>query len=182
MLFVFVWRNNKKSQPLFISASPPVITPVQAEASNIMDSPDGSKTLTLEKKETLSSLFISSKSDEQRQQIFKKEETGSRSLSIPYNTWSPDNVYVFLKEKTPTINNYFVFQSSGDLFSNDLSYVSVQELFKKNVPDYLIEDVTGWADPNLLIINAKSIEGDKKVSFWFDVPSQLFIKLGTYFK
>jgi len=187
-IFVFVQSNNKKSQTVFTSAAPPNISPVMTETANNMDSPDGSKSLTLEKKESSAAglisytLFVSTKPEEQKQEIFKKEETGSQNLSIPYNTWSPDNVYVFLKEKTTTIDNYLVFQSSGNLFPNNLSYLSIQELFGKNVPGFTIEDVTGWAASNLIIVNTKVNESDNKVSFWFDVPSQSFIQLGTYFK
>ena len=178
MLFVFVQRNDKKSQPIFTSAAQPVITPVQTETLNFMDSPEGSKTLTL----VSNSLSILSKPDGQKILIFKNEKTDPYKLEIPYNTWSPDNVYVFLKEKTPTIDDYLVFQSSGNIFPNNSAYVSIQELFKKDVPDYSIEDVTGWAAPNLLIVNTKANETGNKVSFWFDVPSLSFIQLGTYFK
>lgn len=181
MLFVFVQKNNKKSQPIFTSAAPAIITPIPTEAANVMDSPDGNMTLTLEEKKALQSLFVSSKTDGKKIPIYKKEKVGSRKLEIPYNTWSPDNIYVFLKEKTPTIDNYLVFQSSGKLFSNNLPYVSIQELFNKSIPNYFIEDVTGWAAPNLLIINTRANESNNKVSFWFDVPNQSFTQLGTYF-
>lgn len=169
--------GNKKKQTILTSAAPPVISEIQTETPNVMDSPDGNMTLTLD-----GSLIVSSKSDQQKVLIFKKEGIGSRKLEIPYNTWSPNNVYVFLKEKTSTVDDYLVFQSSGDLFPNNLPYLSVQEMFKINVPDYTIEDATGWAAPNLLIVNTKANESDQKVSFWFDVPSQSFIQLGTYFK
>lgn len=152
-LFVMVQRNNKTNQPVFSASIPVVITPVQTEAFNYMDSPDGTMTLKL----ISNSLFVSSKSDGQERQIYKNEEINSHNLEIPFNTWSPDNVYIFLKEKTPSINNYLVFQSSGNLFSNNLPYMSIQELFKINVPNYSITDVTGWAAPNLLIINTKLI-------------------------
>ena len=177
-LFVFILSNNKKSQTITTSAAtPPIITPIQVETVSVMDSPEGSKTLTID-----GSLFVSSNPDGQKINIFKKEEIGALKLEIPYNTWSPDNVYIFLKLKTSPVDDYLVFQSSGDLFPNNLPYVSIQELFKINVPDYTIEDVTGWAAPNLLIVNTKANESDEKVSFWFDVPSQSFIQLGTYFK
>lgn len=176
-IFVIAQLNNRKTQPIITSAETAVISPIQVETTSIMDSPDGNKTLTLG-----DSLSVSSKPDGQNIQIYKKEDIGSRRLEIPYNTWSPDNIYVFLKEITPIVNNYLVFKSSGNLFQNDLPYLSIQDLFKKNVPNYLIEDVTGWGAPNLLIVNAKANESDQKVSFWFDVPSQSFIQLGTYFK
>jgi len=180
-LFFVVQQNKKKSQSLFTSAAP-IIIPEKIETSNIMDSPEGSMTLTLDRKENLYSLFVETKSDEKKIQIFKKVEDSPNEIEIPYNTWSPDNIYVFLKEKNLTVDDYLVFQSSGALFSNGLSYVSIQDLFKINVPNYTIEDVTGWAAPNLLIVNTKANESDQKVSFWFDVPSQSFIQLGTYFK
>lgn len=181
-LFFLVQQNKKKSQPLFTAAAPVLISPVQIPTSNVMDSPEGSMTLTLDKNENLYMLFVTSKSDGKKVQIFKKTEVNSNQFEIPYNTWSPDNVYVFLKLKSASINDYLVLQSSGALFSNGLSYVSIQDLFKINVPNYTIEEVTGWAAPNLLIVNTKANESDNKVSFWFDIPSQSFIQLGTYFK
>jgi len=185
--FVTSQRNSKINLPLLSASLPAVITPFdKAPEEFVMDSPEGSKTLTLQKQEnknsTSYSLFVSLKSSEQEQQIFKKESTDSATLSIPYNTWSPSTTYVFLKEKKSTGNDYLVFQSSGSLFPNNLPYLSVQKLFKEKVPNYVIEDVTGWADLTLLIINTKLIGEDKKVSFWFDIPSQSFIPLGTYFK
>ena len=180
-LFFLVQRNNKRSEPVNSSAAPPIITPVQIETTNVMDSPDGSLTLILEEKNGLQSLFVTTIPNGQKVQIYKKETAGHK-LEIPYNSWSPDNIYFFLKEKTPAINNYLVFQSSGNIFASDSPYLSVQELFRNKVPNYAIEDITGWAAPNLLLINARMITEDKKASFWFEVSSQLFIQLGTYFK
>lgn len=184
ILFIVIFQlNSKKSQTIITSAAPPItISPVETIISNIMDSPDGSKTLSVEKKGAYQTIFVFSKSDGQKIEIYKEETIGPDKLEIPYNTWSPDNVYFFLRDKGSTVNNYFVFQSSGGLFANNLPYISMSELFNKNMPDYLIEDVTGWGGINLIIINAKNIIDSRKVSFWFDVPSQTFIQLGTYFK
>lgn len=190
MLFAMVQRNNYKNKPVFSAALPEIITPMPTPVPkgpqiSVMDSPEGSKILTLEIQEgkglTAYSLFASSQSEDQKRQLFKKEEPNSQVLSIPFNTWSTDNTYVFLKEKTPSIDNYLVFQSSGNLFPDDLVSLSVQELFNNKVSGYIIEDVTGWAGPTSLIVNTKEVEGGNKVSFWFDVPSQSFTQLGTYF-
>ena len=189
--FVTIQRNSTSGRSLISSAAMPVILPEPTAAPAgpevfLMDSPEGSKTLTLERQEngetSVYSLFVSGKPDGLRTQLFTKEEPRSRSLLIPFNTWSSDNTYVFLKETTPTIPDYLVFQSSGVPFASDSASVSVQELFSKKVPNFIIEDVTGWAGPTSLIVNTKKIEGDTRVSFWFDVPSQSFIQLGTYFK
>lgn len=190
MLFVMVQRNNSKNQSVFSAALPVVITPMPTPTPkgpqiSVMDSPEGSKTLTLEMQEDKDTaiylLSAASKPDGQKKQLFKKVEPNSQILSIPFNTWSTDNAYVFLKEKTASIDNYLVFQTSGDVFQGDLQYLSIQELFNKKVSGYTIEDVTGWAGPTSLIVNTKTIDGGGKVSFWFDVPSQSFTQLGTYF-
>lgn len=174
--------NNKKNKTLTTSAAPPVITPIETESTNSMNSPDGTKTLTIEKRNNFYTIFVTSNSDNKKVQIFKKEKINSSQLEIPYNTWSPDNFYFFLKEKNAAVDNYLVFQSSGELFLNNLSYLSIQEPFKLSAPSFTIEEVTGWAAPNLIIVNAKQSDSSNKASFWFEVPSQSLIQLGTYFK
>jgi hypothetical protein len=190
LLFVMVRNYSYKNKAIFSVSIPPEVTPIPvltpAEPHiSIMDSPDGSKTLTLENNDNKGiseySLFVSSE-QETKQKIFGKSEEASQSLEIPFNTWSPDNIYVFLKEKTSAQDNYLVFKSSGALFADGMQYVSIQELFKKKVPNYIIMDVTGWADNTLLIINAESQDDNGKVSFWFDIVNQSFMRLGTYFK
>lgn len=182
-------QNQKQSQPVISKAESSASIPLSSatettlvkQDQSALDSPEGSKTLVVEKKYTegvLShSAYILTKADQQKTEIFSNLKTFS-NLEIPYNAWSPDNVYFFLKD----YNNYFVFQSSGDLFSGNLKYLSFTDLFKNNFPDYEIEDVTGWGGLGLIIINAKQTTDNQKVSFWFDVPSQSFIQLGTYFK
>ena len=179
-------RSQKTPTTIIPASANEVITPTMITSENVMDSPDGSQTLTLERKENNGEvtylLFTSLKSDPNKQLIYKQQIDGYKNLEIPFNTWSPDNKYLFIKEKSPTIDNYYVFQSNGSLFTNNQSYLSIQELFNKSIQNYNIEEVTGWADPLLLIVNTKSTETNDKVSFWFDVTSQSFIQLGTYFK
>lgn len=180
VLTTLIQKSNKTSQTIISKAAAPssIITPIQIKETSIMDSPDGTKTLTLNS----NSLFVSSTSDGVKKEIFKSDSNDLHNFEIPYNSWSPDNVYIFLKDKVTTPSNYLVFQSSGNLFANNLQYLNIQDLFQKKIQNYSIEDVTGWADPNLVIVNAKQNETGSKVSFWFDVPSQSFIKLNTYFK
>jgi len=172
--------------PTFIIPTPtllvPVSTPLQTAPleTSIMDSPDGTKTLAMIKRQTndLASYFFYI----DKKLIFKKTVSLSQSFSIPYNTWSPDNVYFFLKETTLSVNNYYVFSASGDSFPNSAQYPNIQDLFSQKLPDYTIVDVTGWAAPNLIVLNTKRKQDGGNVSFWFDVPSQSFIQLSTYFE
>jgi len=193
ILFVLVQNNRKPNLSVSFASLPmndtslPTTTPTHDTINkSIMDSPEGSQTLTLESLDTEGktdySLYVSLKSDDSKQKIYSKKGSITNSLSVPFNTWSSDNSFVFLKDVSLEQTDYLVFQSSGNVFSNDLSYISVQEYFQKKVQNYIIEDVTGWAGPNLLVVNTKSTEGDKKVSFWFDLTSLSFIQLGTYFR
>lgn len=182
LLIVLIQLKNNKRQTVRTSAAPPVVIPTIDKSSNVMDSPDGTMSLTLDKNGSTYSVFISLFSTSSKNKIFYKVEGDAQKLEIPYNTWSPDNKYVFLKEKTASGDNYFVLQSSGNLFSNGSLAVEIRELFQKNILGYTIEDVTGWGGQNLLIINTRSEESGQKVSFWFETTSLTFIQLGTYFK
>ena len=186
--FVTIQRNNTTNRSFFSSAAVPVaVTPEPTSTppgpvTSIMDSPEGGKTLVLEKMGNSYTLTSSMKPVGEKKTLYKTDEPLSSSFEIPFNTWSSDTTYVFLTEKNPSITNYFVFQSNGNVFANAAPYVSVQDQFKAKVTGYTIEDVTGWAGPTSLIVNTKAIDGNDKVSFWFDAPSQTFTRLNTYFK
>lgn len=163
--------------------TPVVPSPVQTEE---MDSPDGTQTLTMNFQQTGNrrrySFFTSSKEETSDQTlIFSQESSADKTLSIPFNTWSPDNTYLFLEESSVDGTDFLVFSTEGKPFDAGDQYLDVQALFAEKVEGYSILEVTGWAAPNLLLVNAQASEGDQKVSFWFDVTSQSFIRLSTYF-
>jgi hypothetical protein len=190
-LSAIVELNHKIDRHILSAASPKYVTPLPSNAAPspiqtiMMETPDGTKTLTMKRQKVDSylvySFFTSAKSDNSEKLIFRKVLISSQSLSIPYNTWSPDNVYFFLKETTPTVNNYYVFNSSGSSFPDGSQYVNIQDLFSQKLPQYTIDEVTGWGAPDLIIVNAKKNERRQKYSFWFEVSSQSFIQLSTYF-
>ncbi len=176
--------HNFSPIPVAAIVSPTTMPPPQVQVFQ-MDSPEGSKTLEVERVEStglpLHSIFVTSKSDGVSHKIITTDTT-YHNLTIPFNSWSPDTTYFFLTETTSDSKDYLVFRSSGEPFTDEVLSLSVQQLFKEKVEGYTIEDVTGWADPTLLVVNTEAIDGGDKVSFWFDVPSQTFIQLGTYFK
>ncbi|MEK7079054.1 MAG: hypothetical protein AAB929_03200 [Patescibacteria group bacterium] len=189
-LFVLVQQNNKVDQRVFSSLNSSVETslpspaPSYPELNSVMGSPDGTKSLLMKKRraeDQTNYSFFTSSSSEYPQLIFARDLDESHSLTVPYNTWSPDNKYFFLKETTPTVNNYFIFNASGVPLKDEIKYINIQDLFSQKQPDYSITDVTGWADPNLIIVNAKKNNDGQLVSFWFEVSSQSFIQLSTYF-
>ena len=176
------------SVPAFIpvAAIPsPTDIPQPILQTTSMESPEGSKILTLERVEHAGSVSHSAytidSSNSKRYDIISFDAQ-YEDLSIPYNTWSPDTMYLFLKETTSTKSAFLVFQSLGGNFADGNHSISINDEFMEKVQGFVIEDVTGWASPTLLIVNTQVLDGDAKVSFWFDVPSQTFTQLGTYFK
>jgi hypothetical protein len=181
MSLVILVERDRKLDPYLLRAAPilystpipiPTVASVLNESTTVY-SPDGTSKLVMKKQISDSlvdySFFTS-------QLIFQKTESRSQSLSIPYNTWSPDNKYVFLKEATLSFSNYFVFSADGSSQS-----VDVKSLFNQKVPDYVMTEVTGWAAPYLLIVNTKTKQGEQGPSFWLDISTQSFIQLSTHF-
>ena len=151
---------------------------VNQEVTSI-DTPDGSKTLTMKKKLTTDSsvysFYVTSKSDPASKLLFSKTLKPSDSLSIPFNSFSPDNNYLFLKEKLSDQTNYYVFPLLSNQFKNGTQYLNVTDSFNQKLSDVKLVDITGWAAPNLLIVNTD------KSSLWFDITSFSFIQLAIRF-
>lgn len=161
----------------------PTSVPTPITGSEIMESPDGTVTLKVERLEqsesTQYTISTSPTSDQSKYTVYSTNEFDN--LTIPYNTWSPDNKYFFLKEIAQLQSNYYVFSAIRGENLGGYLYLSIQELFAEKVTGYTITDVTGWASPNLIIVNAQSDESGNKVSYWFNVTNQSFIRLSSYF-
>lgn len=156
-------------------AGPDAITailPVEASEKNSVDSPDGKLTLLMKKTKVDGginySFSVSGK------EIFAKTVDPTVSFSIPLNSWSPDNKYVFLKETAATGMKFFVLSVSTDASSQNEQTANITDLFTQKYPDLKIKDVTGWGGVNLVIVNSDS-------SFWFEMPAHSFIQLSTHF-
>lgn len=158
------------------------ITPSPTSTLSIseMISPEGSKLLTLKAVETSTAVSNTVSITEQHTDtpaIIEIKAEVDEKLQIPFNTWSPNTLYFFLKGE----HEYYVFQSSRELFPSGDQYVTINSLFEQNAGNYTITEVTGWADNTLLVVNTHS-DSKEKVSYWFDVPSRSFIQLGNYFE
>lgn len=170
-------KTVEQIPPVTISVTP---SPTGTIMHSEMISPEGSKLLELEvtknSDEVVNAITISD-TDTESTEIVTLNPTVNEEFQIPFNTWSPNLFYFFMKTDT----EYYVFQSSGELFPSGEQYVTVNSLFEENAGNYTIDEVTGWADNTLLVVNTHSDSGEK-VSFWFDVPSRSFIQLGNYYE
>ncbi len=176
LLFLMVGKSTSRAR---VSTPPPSTTVLASTNTvSVMDSPEGSKTLTLEG-DTLS---VSSKEISEKQVLYKKTADTNTYLEIPFNTWSPDTKYLFIREKNSRAVTYLLFKSSGGPFADEKAFISITDEFQKKVDGYTLEEITGWADPTLLVVNVIDEATQNKRSFWFNVENKAFIPLSTYFK
>ena len=182
----FVYRTRQEPTISPVTAlSIPTPTPTVIFLPVSVDSPDGTRTLTMKYQENNTtatySFFASEKPENLEKLIATKTVPALYTFSIPDNTWSPDNKYAFVTESTPTKKSYFIFPASESLPENNLQNTDVHALFSQKYPQYILTDITGWVAPNLLIMNTTADGGERGPSFWFDITTQVFIQLGTLF-
>lgn len=160
----------------------PTYPPMQ---ESVVVSPNGKAVLTMKQQDSSQgktySFFATTKEDASPSAIFSKTVDYTNSIQVPFNTWSPDNKYLFLKENIGSASAYYVIQSSGALFDSDKPALDVDSLFLAKFTEYDIEEITGWASETLLIVNTKNKNGNTGPSFWFEIPSRAFIRLSTRF-
>lgn len=156
-----------------------IISPVVASEPIYKDSPDGKLTLLAktEKDKEGVTYFISVGGKE----IFVKKVDPSITISIPYNTWSPDGKYVFLKEEEGGAARFFVLSVGLTSSQQSDQTANITDLFAEKYPDLKIAGVTGWGGIGLVIVNSTKSSGEKGPSFWFEAPSATFIRLSTHF-
>jgi hypothetical protein len=151
-----------------VEAQEPIVTSV--------GSPDGKLTLTMREENSTEGPvynFFTTDLEGSKNLIFTKTASAGAVLSIPANTFSPDNKYVFLKEEYGGVANYFLPVPSG--------IIDISAMFTAKYPDFVVTDMTGWGGINLIVINTDKAGGGIGPSFWFDVPTRSFYRLATRF-
>lgn len=147
-------------------------------------SPDGKWAVTMKEekgKETVSYRFFVTGPDVSNKELFAKALPVGSSMSIPANTFSPDDKYLFLKETGLGETSYLVFKTSGDVMSADEQNVDFAPLFTAKHENYKITEATGWGGMNLIVFNTDKASGGVGPSFWYEVPSGAFIQLSNRF-
>lgn len=167
-------------------ATPTPPLPKPQTASQV--SPDGTKQVVMKtvfnKDGTQTYIFSTADSSGNNEQaIFTKTLDNARSMSIPFNTWSPDNKYFFIQEQTKddSVTNVFVFKGSGEPIANKEKYFDVTDIFSKRNTGNNFDKATGWASETLIIFNTRTLDDVKGPSYWFELPSKAVIQLSTDF-
>ncbi len=139
-------------------------------------SADGTMILTMQKTINSSGIssysFLVSSPNDKNVLVYSKNLTNG-AISLPANSWSPDNKYFFIKESDAGIDNYLVFKADGANFTNGDLLIDVVPLYTAKVQNYDLRDITGWDAPGLLHVLTTG------PSFWFDIGSRAFLQLAT---
>lgn len=190
-----VWNNNQNFQKQFRATVPivagnetdnvvsPTVNPVLNVETASQISPDGAKMLFMQashnKDRTTQYVFTTADaSGENKQIIYTTVKNESETFAIPFNAWSPDDIYVFIQKNG---NGALVFRASGEPIASREASIDVYDVFREKGVQNTMQKVTGWASPTLLIVNTKTPDGADGPSYWLEVPSKAVIQLSSRF-
>ncbi len=187
-MFTIIWLHQPHpptSVHLATTALFPTDTPTPTPSPQVtmssQTSSDGIKELRLKDDGSTFSFTLTDTTTHVGSVIFFQKSGDVSAMSIPFNTFSPANTYFFLQETLNGQTHFLVFNTSGEDFANGQKYLDVTSLFSAFTSDYTISDVTGWGSDSFLYINVKARQGDGKVTYGLDLPSQNFYSVGIYF-
>lgn len=159
--------------------------PLEDESVDII-SPDDKYTLNVKKKSVPGGLisqtfYIKSDENDNPVEIYERESAADDLISVPENTFSPDNKYIFLKYGDSGKTRYIVLRTDGAELKEGIQSVEIESLFSEKHSDYIITDVTGWGGYTLIVVNTDTIAGQTGPSWWFDLTNFSFIRLSSRF-
>ncbi len=171
-----------KTKPSPTSSLEPVAEVTEKETEVI--SQDGKHILTMRQtfKEGLSTyaFFLSSDKDKQKKVLYTTDFLDGVSYELPFNSFSPDGKFLFIKSKDAVGDRFLVF-STNISAEKAQDPVEVGSLFAAKYTDLVLTDVTGWGGLGLLVLNSDNAEGKSVPSFWYEASSGRFIRLSTRF-
>ncbi len=165
---------------------PIVSNPVLKTDTASQPTPDGTKKVVMKTTHNTNSLhYVFTTTDGSGgnvQPLFEETIQASVSategMNIPFNSWSPDNKYVFIQKND---GDALVYKVTGEDIIPGQRYLDIKNLFDAAGKKDTYKETTGWASPTLLIINTLSPDNTKGSSYWFEVPSKAIIQLSSSF-
>ena len=188
--YALVFSSSKKAQ-LQQQSQPQVIAQTFAEVkpspkTTTILAPNGKMDLVVKEEKSGDSMIdtfsVSDASGGPQTQIYSETLPQGTAITIPYNTFSPDNKYIFLKRTNSSGFVYFALRTDGKPIIGSEQTVDFVSLFReKYSAQYSVTDVTGWGGMTLIVLNVNKADGSLGPSFWYDVTSNSFIPLATRF-
>lgn len=164
-----------KPSPVKIIAFNPTVSTTSQPSS------DGTKKVVLQTSQNIDGNQTYEVSVDNGPIIFSKTLATGSSITIPFNTWSPNDQYFFLQENDGAQTHIMVFNATGTSFANGSAYLDLTGDFAKYAPNALFDQATGWADNNLIVILTKLSDGTEGTSYWYGVPYESITSLATKF-
>lgn len=121
--------------------------------------------------------------DSQKKNSFLLYETVAdpgKTFSIPFNSWSSDNKHVFLRTNYQNSKNYFVFKADGSSFDEGSQYLDVGKYWTESKNQQIIDNVSGWAGADLLVVYTTNPDGTGSSAYWFVVGSRKFMQVREF--
>lgn len=170
---------------LFILPTPTEAPAVELSSAEQISS-DGSKKLILTKetnpdKTSVFTLTSQDSTGENSRVIFTKKLPAGSGITIPFNTWDPQNKYFFIREYSPEKTEIKVYTALGEPFANDELFLDLTGTFKLRNTGYNFQEATGWGGYSLIVFNTTNQANEQGSSFWFEVPNKAVIQLSTLF-
>lgn len=189
-LFFVVYKNNNYKMFNINSSNSSVLVPTEVLTPEVTTSsqisPDGTKKVIMKTTQDrdgtkIYDFFVSDENVSNEKHIFTKTLDSLSSMSIPFNTWSPDDKYFFIQGNISGSKNVLVFSAMGVPFAEKEPYLEAVNLFNQKNTGNNFDEATGWASETLIIINTKKQDNTKGQSYWFEIPSKAIIPLSTEF-
>lgn len=111
--------------------------------------------------------------------VYTKTVAKDTVMSIPANSWTPDNKLLFIQENGPSGVNYYVFHGDGTPFADGSLYIDVRPVFEARETGYALRTATGWASETLLIIYTSKEDGTSGPHYWLEIPSKAVMQLAS---
>ncbi len=175
LIFSFVYQKNLTKPAKEVVNTPVPSSSPSPNRQTTVNSADGTMTVIMKyvlnlNGSSIYSFYIQDNSKKTQKLIFSKTKTAG-SMSLPANSWSPDNKTIFIQDSEGGVDSFLVLKASGEEFSTG-KYLDVVTLYNKSKNAYNFRDLTGWDDPVLL--HVRTVGGP---NFWFDITSQSFLQL-----
>jgi hypothetical protein len=176
--------QDNTDDSLVVLPSPTVSIPKPQTTSQI--SPDGRKLLTMtqttNQDKTKNYSIVASDADGGNEQtIYTASASAKASMSIPFNTWSPDDKFVFVNRTDNAGTSAIIMRADGAPLTSSSQTFDAKALFDARNTGNNYQEATGWASETLVIINTVRESGDKGPSYWLEVPSGAIIPLSVQF-
>ncbi len=176
-------ENATNDSPALIPS--PTISLSKPETTSQI-SPDGTKLLTMtqviNQDTTKTYTIVALDADGKNQQIIYTASASAKDyMSIPFNTWSPDDKYVFINRTDTAGASAIIMRTDGVSLTSGNQTFDAKVLFDARNTGNNYQEATGWASEILVIINTVKQNGEKGPSYWLEVPTGGIIPLSTQF-